>query len=149
MDMADLSNVGSLIQNSLLLTNVNNNDKNQAKLKAFQEQLNNLPTVLDKDTLTKLKNGEFEISLKEYTNISTYNTMMTSLYGDKSASTFQNTLNILSKTPENELATAKSFVDKMREYGMSNKTAVKTFSALQKYSMMSSLGNYNFIKTNA
>ena len=75
--------------------------------------------------------------------------MMTSLYGDKSASTFQNTLNILSKTPENELATAKSFVDKMREYGMSNKTAVKTFSALQKYSMMSSLGNYNFIKTNA
>ena len=149
MDMADLSNVGSLIQNSLLLTNVNNNDKNQAKLKAFQEQLNNLPTVLDKDTLTKLKNGEFEISLKEYTNISTYNTMMTSLYGDKSASTFQNTLNILSKTPENELATAKSFVDKMREYGMSNKPAVKTFSALQKYSMMSSLGNYNFIKTNA
>ena len=147
--MADLSNVGSLIQNSLLLTNVNNNDKNQAKLKTFQEQLNNLPTVLDKDTLTKLKNGEFEISLKEYTNISTYNTMMTSLYGDKSASTFQNTLNILSKTPENELATAKSFVDKMREYGMSNKTAVKTFSALQKYSMMSSLGNYNFIKTNA
>ena len=53
--MADLSNVGSLIQNSLLLTNVNNNDKNQAKLKTFQEQLNNLPTVLDKDTLTKLK----------------------------------------------------------------------------------------------
>ncbi len=146
--MSDLSDISSLIQNSLLLTNTKNDTK-QNHLKTVQAELDNLPSVLDEQTLTKLKNGEYEISLKEYTNMSTYNTMMTALYGNKSANAFQDTLGIITKTPDDELATAKSFVNKMKESGMSNKTAIKTYSALKKYSLMSSFGNYNFVNAKA
>lgn len=148
VDMSELSDISSLLKNSLLLTNVKTNG-NKNQLQKFQEQMNNLPSVLDENTLTKLKNGGYEISLKEYTSMNTYNTMMTALYGNKTANTFQNTLNILTKTPEEGLATAKSFVNKMKENGMSNKTAVKTFAAMQKYSMMSSLNNYSFVNAKA
>ena len=146
--MSDLSDISSLLQNSLLLTNTKTDIK-QNQFNTLQEDFDNLPSVLDEKTLTKLKNGEYEISLKEYTNMNTYNTMMTALYGNKSANAFQNTLGIITKTPEDGLANAKTFVDKMKEYGMSNKTAVQTYSALKKYSVMSSFGNYNFVKAKA
>ena len=146
--MSGISDISSILQNSLLLPNINtNNSDNQ--LKAFQEKLNSMPSVLDKNTLTKLRNGEYEITLKEYTDMSTYNATMTALYGNNSANTFQNTLNILTNSPENELANAKSFVKKMTDNGMSKQTAVKTYSALKKYSLMSSFKNYNFVKTKA
>ena len=81
--------------------------------------------------------------------MNTYNTMMTALYGNKSANTFQNTLNFLTNSPEDRLATAKSFVKSMKDNGMSTEKAVRTYTALQKYSLMSSFGNYNFIKASA
>ena len=142
--MADLSDISSIIQNSLLLTSYGiNNDNN--KLQTIQEQLKGINSVLDKDTLTKLTNGEYEVTLKEYTNINTYNTMMNALYGNTSANTFQNTLNTLTNSAEDNLATAKAFVSSMKANGMSNQSAVKTYVALQKYSLMSSFGNYNFV----
>lgn len=144
--MSDISDLSSVLQESLLLSSVYNNGSAD-KLQAVQDKLNYLPTVLNKDTLTKLKNGEYDISLKEYTDMNTYNTMMTALYGNKSANKFQNTLNLLTNSTEDNLASAKSFIDKMKENGMSNETALKTYSALQKYSLMSSFGNYSFIKT--
>lgn len=143
---SDISNISSLLQNTILLTSANK-EKTEDRLSDIQAKLEQFSSVLDTDTLTKLKNGEYEISLKEYTNMNTYNTMMTALYGNSSADKFQNTLNILTNSAEDNLATAKSFVDTMRANGMSNKTAVNTYHALQKYSLMSSLGNYNFIKT--
>lgn len=146
--MSEISNISSILQNSLLLTNVNGEGKINS-LQTIQNQLKNLPSVLDKDTITKLKNGEFEISLKEYTNMNTYNTMMNAMYGNHSANNFQNTLNVLTNSADDELATAKSFIDSMKQNGMSNKTAMKTYSALKKYSLMSSFGNYNFIKAKA
>ena len=142
--MADLSDISSIIQNSLLLTSYGiNNDNN--KLQTIQEQLKGITSVLDKDTLTKLTNGEYEVTLKEYTNINTNNTMMNALYGNTSANTFQNTLNTLTNSAEDNLATAKAFVSSMKANGMSNQSAVKTYVALQKYSLMSSFGNYNFV----
>lgn len=146
--MSEISDISSILQNNLLLGTVNNNTR-EGQLQAIQTQLVNMPSVLDESTLTKLRNGEYEITLSEYTNMNTYNTMMTALYGDNSASKFQNTLNISTKSAEDELATAKSFVKTMKENGMSAKTAVKTYAALQKYSLMSSFGNYNFVKAKA
>ena len=143
--MSEVSDISSIIQESLLLGSVSKNGQSD-KLQKVQDQIKNLPSVLDKDTLTKLKNGDYEVSLKEYTNMNTYNTMMSALYGNRSANTFQNTLNLITKSPEDELATAKTFVQTMKDNGMSTKSAVKTFATLQKYSLMSSFGNYNFVK---
>ena len=146
--MSEISDLSSILQNSLLLTNVNGEGKTN-HLQTIQNQLKTMPSVLDEDTITKLKNGEYEISLKEYTNLNAYNTMMNAMYGNRSANSFQNTLNVLTNSAEDELATAKSFIDSMKQNGMSNKTALQTYSALKKYSLMSSFGNYNFIKAKA
>ena len=146
--MSEISDLSFILQDSLKLSSVSRDDSS-TRLKDIQNSLKSLPSVLDEDFLTKLKNGEFEISLKEYTSMNTYNTMMSALYGNKSANPFQNTLNILTDSAEDKLASAKSFIEKMKENGMSNQTAVKTFAALQKYSMMSSFGNYNFVKAKA
>lgn len=138
------SNVGAVLSESLLLSNYKQTDFSD-KLQKIKTQLNELPTVLDKDTLTKLKNGGYDISLKEYTNMSSYNTVMGTLYGNSSANKFQNLLNTITNASENSLATAKSFVEKMRENGMSNKAALRTYSALQKYTAFSTLNNYNYV----
>ena len=62
---------------------------------------------------------------------------------------FQNILSILTDSEENNLATAKTFIEKMKANGMSNATAVRTYAALQKYSLMSSFGKYNFVNAKA
>ena len=149
MDMYDVSNLSSILQNSLLSIPYGLDNERNSQWQKIQENLSTLPSVLDKDTLTKLKNGGYDITLKQYTNMNSYNTMMNALYGNNSANTFQNTLNKLTNSAEDELANAKKFVDAMKENGMSNQTAVKTYSALKKYSLMSSFGNYNFIKAKA
>ena len=147
--MSEISDISSILNESLLLNKVTKNSSSEDKFERFQQQLQNMPSVLDENTLTRLKNGEFEISLQEYTSMNTYNTMMSALYGDNSANKFQNVLNILTNSAENDLATAKSFVDKMTANGMSNTTAVRTYAALQKYSLMSSFGKYNFVNAKA
>ena len=142
--MSEISDLRSFLQDSLLLrTSDNNIWENQ--LETIRKKLDDVPSVLDKDTLTRLNNGEYNLSLREYTKMTTYNTMMSALYGNNSANKFQNTLNILTNSAENELANAKTFVSLMQENGMSAKTAVQTFAALQKYSLMSSYGNYNYV----
>ena len=144
--MAQVSDFSSILTESLQLRNYGFSDNNFEKIQAVRQKLNSIPSVLDENTLTKLKNGEYEISLKEYTDMNTYNTEMTALYGNRSANNFQNILNIATKSKEDSLANAKSFVDKMKQSGMSNSTAVRMYSALQKYSLRSSFGNYNFVK---
>lgn len=145
--MSEISDLSSIIKDSLQLFKINQ-DNSTERFDTLQNQFKSLPSVLDEDIITKLRNGEFEISLKEYTDINNYKNAMSALYGNRSANKFQNTLNLLTGTAENQLASAKSFVDKMKENGMSNKTAVRTYSALQKYSLMSSLGsNNNYVKT--
>lgn len=151
--MSDIQNIGTILSDSLLLSSSINDIKN-SKLQKVQEQMKSLPAVADKSTLSKLVKGEYEISLKEYTNMSTYNTMMNALYGESSADPFQNILKINSGVSEknsaqNSLVNAKTFVDKMKENGMSNKDALKMYSALQKYSLMTSFRNYNFVSARA
>ena len=147
--MSDFTDISSIMQNSLLLMNAGYTDSTD-KLSEIQNRLNNLPSLLDKDSLTDIIDGKYDITLKEYTSLNTYNTMMEALYGNSSANKFQNTLNLLTNSPESNLANAKSFVEKMKENGMSNSSAVRTYAALQKYSLMSSaFGNYNFVNAKA
>jgi len=147
--MVELTDMTSIMQNQLLLSNVNKTNSTD-NLQNIQERLAKLPSILDKQTITGLVNGEFDISLKEYTSLNTYNTMMEALYGNNSASKFQNTMNILANSSETNLANAKSFIEKMKENGMSNQSAVRTYAALQKYSLMSSsFTNYNFVSAKA
>jgi len=147
--MSDFTDISSIMQNSLLLMNAGYTDSTD-KLSEIQNRLNNLPSLLDKDSLTDIIDGKYDITLKEYTSLNTYNTMMEALYGNSSANKFQNTLNLLTNSPESNLAKAKSFVEKMKENGMSNNSAVRTYAALQKYSIMSSaFDNYNFVNAKA
>ena len=146
--MLEITDLASIMQNQLLLNNTGISTTDY--LYDIQDQLAKLPSVLDKETLTNLKDGKYDISLKEYTSLNTYNTMMEALYGNKSANSFQNTLNLLTNSSEQNLANAKSFIEKMRENGMSNKSAVRTYAALQKYSLMSSaFTNYSFVNAKA
>lgn len=148
-NMSEITDLSSIMQNQLLLFNINTS-KATNNLQDVKNQLSNLPSILDKQTLTDLKNGKYEISLKEYTSFNTYSTMMEALYGNNSANSFQNSLNILTDSAETKLANAKSFIDKMKENGMSNKSALKTYTALQKYSLVSSaFTNYNFVNAKA
>ena len=114
--MMELTDMTSIMQNQLLLSNVNKTNSTD-NLQNIQERLAKLPSILDKQTITGLVNGEFDISLKEYTSLNTYNTMMEALYGNNSASKFQNTMNILANSSETNLANAKSFIEKMKREG--------------------------------
>ena len=61
--MSEISDLSSILQNSLLLYSYNNNENQSSD--AFQEIQNRLgamPSVLDEDFLTRLRNGEYEIS---------------------------------------------------------------------------------------
>ena len=146
--MSEISDLGYILQNCLRMYSVNNNSQSSDALTQIRNRLSYLPSVLDENSLTKLRNGDYDISLEEYTSMSTYNTMMSALYGNHSANPFQNTLNLLTASPEDSLANAKSFFDRMKSNGMSTKSAVRTYTALQKYSLMSNLGNnYSYVKT--
>jgi uncharacterized membrane-anchored protein YjiN (DUF445 family) len=145
---SQMSDIGSILTNSMLLTGLGSSTSSE-KLQAIKDSLQNLPSVLDKDTLQNVINGDYNLTLKQYSDMNTYNTMMNSLYGNKSANKFQNVLNILTDSSEDKLATAKDFIDKMKEKGMSNSTAVKTYSAIQKYSLLTNVGNFNFVNAKA
>ena len=145
-NMSEISDISSIIQESLLLTNVENGKKNNNKLQVIQKQLENMPSILNEDTLTKLKNGEYDISLKQYTGMNTYNTMMNALYGNNSANPFKNTLNNILGLEDDNLANAKAFIDKMIENGLSNSASIKLYYAIKSYSVLSSFNNYSFVK---
>ncbi|MBR6126256.1 hypothetical protein IKQ21_01075 [bacterium] len=121
------------------------NTSAEGRITELRKKMEVLPSVLDTDTLSKLRNGDYGISLREYTNLNTYNNLMTVKYGDKSANSFQSLLNNYLQTDDDKLANAKSFIDKMRENGVSNSSALKLYSALQSYSLVSSFKNYNFV----
>ena len=141
--MSEIETVRNSIVNKLTLRT--SSETASQRFERIQKQMEKLPSVLDKDTLTKLKNGEYEISLKEYTDFSSYKAKMNALYGNNSANVFQNYLNNTIGNSNDFTANAKDFIDKMQDNGMSNRQAVKLYSALKSYSLVSSFKNYNFI----
>lgn len=137
-----------------LIENVNNsysaveNSTVSNRLDKINQQLKDLPAVLDKETLNKLRNGEYEISLKEYTDMNTYRTTMQALYGNSSANKFPSILNKFVGNQEDKVVSAKNFIERMEEKGVSKGSAIKLYTALKTYSATSSLLsgiNYNFV----
>lgn len=113
-------------------------DSIRDKLDRINGELKDLPNVLDPETLKKLKDGEYEISLKEYNDFSSYRTTMSALYGNSSASKFPTMLNNLFGTEEKNINSAKDFMDKMQENGVKKETALKLYKAMKSYSIMNS-----------
>lgn len=146
--MSEINTINSLLTETLkeriYLPSIEGNASD--RLQEIKERLQNLPSVLDPSTLQKLRNGEYDISLREYSSMNTYRNMMEHLYGDKSADTFQNYLDSIFDSDEDKVANAKNFIEKMKKNGMSNSKALKLYTAIKTYSLVSSYKNYNFIK---
>ena len=141
--MSEIETVRNSIVNKLTLRT--SSETASQRFERIQKQMDKLPSVLDNDTLTKLKNGDYEISLKEYSDFNSYRLNMNALYGNGSANNFENYLNKTISQSADFVANAKDFIEKMQDNGMSNKQALKLYSALKSYSMISSFKNYNFI----
>lgn len=109
------------------------------KLDNINKQLKEFPTVLDKKTLENFQNGEYDITLREYTDMNTYRTTMTALYGNSSANKFNSAINNYLGIKNDEPATAKDFMEKLQEKGVSKESALKLYTALKSYTSMSSM----------
>lgn len=140
--MSDLETIRSAIADSLI-NNLRTKETATEKLERISKHLESLPNIANKTTLQDLIDGKYKVSLKEYTNLNSYRNVMNSLYGNKSSNSFKNTINkILGKEDEDDkLANAKDFVEKMKENGYSNSSAVKLYNAIKSYSLISSLQN--------
>ena len=134
-----MSSIGFITSNtdSASIRNFSSQDI-ENKLENIDEKLKDLPTILDKDTLAKLRDGEYEITLQEYTDMTTYRTKMNALYGNSSASRFPNALNNLLGNPSDEEVSAKDFMDKLKEQGVENKSALKIYNAIKSYNLINS-----------
>ncbi len=115
------------------------------KLEAVNKKLEDLPAVLDKETLQDILNGEYDITLEEYTDMNSYRFAMDRLYGNYSSDRFPVMLNsLLGNGANNKKAvTAAEFLDSMQKRGLDNGSALKMYTALKTYSITSTLINGN------
>lgn len=125
-----MSSIGSITANSSILTD---------RLQDINKQLGDLPSVLDRQTLQELIDGEYDITLREYTDMNTYKTTMSALYGNQSADRFPSMLNNIVGNSSNRNISAKEFMDIMRERGLTSTSAMGLYTALRTYSITSSL----------
>ncbi len=147
-DIVSSSILADLLRESVTqkLQNLTNNKTPfETWLDRLTDKENPLSSIVDRDTLQGLIDGEYDISLENYTDMHTYNLMMSNLYGNNSLNFFQNSINNLLGNSENTIASAKSFVDTMRARGLSNSDALRLYTAMKSYSAMSSLGNFSYV----
>ena len=128
------------INNSQILS-FYNNDKISDELKKIETTLKDLHTVLDIETLGKLKDGEYDITLEEYSTMNSYRVQMKALYGSNSSSKFPKMLNNYLGKNENDKISAKDFISNLKDLGVETKDAVKIYGAMKSYSVSSSLLN--------
>ena len=118
------------------------NDK-EGKLESFSNKLDTIPSVLDKETLNKFIDGEYEISLENYTNLNSYKTSMQSFLGDSTNSSLSVNINkLLGKTKGSNnanLTSIKDFLREMQNRGLSEKSAFKLYSTIKTYSATNSI----------
>lgn len=125
------------------------NDK-EGNFESFQNKISNIPAVLDKQTINKFIDGEYDISLENYTNLNSYKTAMQSLLGDSSNNSLSLNINkLLGKNEEKEninLTSIKEFLEEMKNRGLSEKNAFKLYSTVKTYSLTNSiLEKNNFV----
>ena len=114
-------------------------DKISDKLNKIESALKDLPTVLDYDTLEKLRDGEYDITLEEYATMNSYRVQMKALYGNKSSNKLSGMLNRYLGVDSNESISAKDFISNLKDLGVETKDAVKIYGAMKSYSITSSL----------
>ena len=96
-----LYNMLKRIRNMSLIESLNNEanavllSAGAEKLEAVNKKLEDLPAVLDKETLQDILNGEYDITLEEYTDMNSYRFAMDRLYGNYSSDRFPVMLNSL------------------------------------------------------
>ena len=108
------------------------------RLEEINNQLKDLPKVLDLQTLEKLQDGEYDITLEEYTDMNSYRTTMTAFYGSSSANKFNSALGGFLGY-NNKQVNAKEFIQELQDRGVSSESALKIYSALKSYSTLNSL----------
>ena len=113
----------------------------------INQQIGNMPAVLDRTTLDALVNGEYDISLREYTDMNTYRTTMSVLYGNNSSSPLNSSLNtLLGYNNQNRTISVKDFIDRLGERGVSESDALRLYTAARAYSLTSVLNlNNSFV----
>ena len=111
------------------------------RLENINNQLKDLPAVLDKQTLQDLRDGRYDITLEEYTDLNTYRTVMNALYGNYSSNRLPSMLNSLlgNGINNNNSVSAKDFISIMKERGLTSSSAIGLYTALRTYSITSSL----------
>ncbi len=140
-----MSSIESLTLNNLFLTAQNGMSE---KVENLNKQMQNLPSVMDRETLEDLINGKYEITLQEYTSINNYRNSMKLLFGNNSANPLYSGLNALMGKGyyDNTAVSAKTFLDNMRQKGLSNETALNLYTAMKTYSINNTLlKNNSFI----
>ena len=127
-----MSTIGSITASSgVLITD---------RLQDINKQLGDLPSVLDRQTLQELIDGEYDITLQEYTDMNTYKTTMSALYGNQSADRFPSMLNnLMGNSNNNNPVSARDFISIMRERGLTSTSAMGLYNAIRTYSITSSL----------
>ena len=128
--------------NAEILSNALKVDSNE-NFQKLSEKINRIPTVLDKETLNKLQEGEYGITLEKYTSLNNYKVAMSSWLGDSSNNQLVASLNTLLSKKENNLdnqsfSTVKDFLEKMQERGLSKEDALKLYSTAKSYSLTNS-----------
>ena len=138
-----MPSIDSLTMNNVFLTAQNGVAE---KLANLDKQMQELPSVLDKETLNNLVEGEYDITLKEYTDLNTYRNTMGALYGANSANPLYSRLNTLMGNNNNTAVSAKTFIENMRERGLSDEGALNLYTAMRTYSVTNTLlGNNSFV----
>lgn len=138
-----MPSIDSLTMNNVFLTVQNGVAE---KLANLDKQMQGLPSVLDEETLNNLVEGEYDITLKEYTDLNTYRNTMGALYGANSANPLYSRLNTLMGNNNNTAVSAKTFIENMRERGLSDEGALNLYTAMRTYSVTNTLlGNNSFV----
>lgn len=117
-----------------------------ARLQNARTQSDNSTTELVRSLLSSEDDEEFDygISLKSFKNLNSYITVMNSIYGNTSQSKFKTALNnVLNAGQNSQITNAKTFIEKMRENGLTNSGATKVLKAVNSYSLVSTMQNNN------
>lgn len=127
------------INNNKELLSFYKNDNISDKLNKIESALKDLPTVLDLETLGKLKDGEYDITLEQYASMNSYRVQMNALYGLKSSSKLPTMLNNYLGRKSDDDMSAKDFVSNLKKLGVDTNNAVKIYGAMKSYSITTSL----------
>lgn len=107
----------------------------------FENITSQLKTYLNQDD--KEEDTEGEVKVEEYEDINVYKNALEALYGNKSANPLFPKLNSLMGKKENDVVSAKNFLENMQERGLSRKSALTLYSAMKSYSILNSFQQKN------